>query len=50
MYQKACTIHLSKQYKIPFKDGSEYGILLHTDWERFGGRTKETYEGSLTVR
>lgn len=34
----------TKQYKIPFKDDSEYGILLHSDWERFGGQTKEICE------
>ena len=30
-----------KRYQPPFKANAEYRILLHTDWERFGGQTRE---------
>ena len=34
----------TKQYNAPFKDDGEYRVLLNTDWERFGGNTKESNE------
>lgn len=31
----------TKQYRVPFKDSAEYQVLMNTDWERFGGQTRE---------
>ena len=40
----------TKRYRAPFKDSAEYHVMLHTDWERFGGQTKEKNEKHIKIK